>query len=536
MGRRYGQTFLILWMLYCSICDGKKAPHILFIVADDLGWNDVGYQNPAMITPNIDKMARKGVIMNSSYVHPICTPSRNSFLTGVYPFRVGLQNYGIDPMQPRHMSLNTPTLPEKLKNLGYSTHMLGKWHLGYCNERYTPNSRGFDTFMGFYNGGQDYYTHMRKRGFDFRNNSQIYRPPPRQYSTKTYAKRAIEIIKHHKPKSNPLFMYLAFQSVHTPLQVPKRYEKMYKKVKNKERRIYSGMVSAMDDAIGAIMTAFRKYKYMNNLLVVFTTDNGGAAHIGANNLPLRGSKTTLWEGGTRAVTFVYSKTLLKKRAYVQNGLMHAIDWYPTLLAAAGGRPKHERHIDGVNQWPLIRAGRRSRRKDFVYDIDKELGRGAIRVGDYKLIYGKPGDYNDWYSVPKGDGYCPIYDARDGDEIFLYDSLNHLARRVQHMVGWFATYIPGYKLWRRLQRQKHNRLCKMHKKRDKETRFPMYLLYNIKDDPGERRNIAGYKPMMVYKMKARMDRYMRFAMDRQSKTKIKKADPKYYNNTWSPGWC
>lgn len=537
-----GLVLIGLCFLVSCVEGAKRPPHILYIVADDLGWNDVGWHNGDIKTPNLDRMAHAGVILNSSYVHPICTPSRNSFLTGVYPFRVGLSGTAITPHQARFMSLKTPTLPEKLKNLGYSTHMIGKWHLGFCNERYTPTRRGFDSFLGFYTGTQDYYKHTTAKGYDFRFNQTVFYPPKKQYSTKTYAKRAVDIIKEHKRKKNPLFLYLAFQSVHTPLQVPKKYEKQYNNIKNKDRRVYSGMVTAMDDAIGAVMAAFRKHKFMGNLLVVFTTDNGGAAHIVGNNFPLRGSKTTVWEGGTRAVSFVYSKNLLKKTGYTHDGLFHATDWFPTLFAVAGGKPRHEKQLDGINQWPMIRSGKPSRRTEFVYGIDKSRPVAAIRMGNYKLIVGNPGDYNNWYRIAKTNSFCPIYDENEtgsDEDIFIYESLNNIVRNAKGYVQWLSSKIPGYRMVKKWHRYRQLERCRKLKKKDKEKwRFPKYLLYNIKTDPSERKNIAGYNPTLVRRMKARLEHYQKKALQvaEQSKRKVAAADPKRHRGVWTPGWC
>lgn len=538
----FGVVLIGLCFLVSSAEGAKRPPHILYIVADDLGWNDVGWHNPDIKTPNLDRMAGGGVILNSSYVHPICTPSRNSFLTGVYPFRVGLSGTAITPHQARFMSLKTPTLPEKLKKLGYSTHMIGKWHLGFCNERYTPTRRGFDSFLGFYTGTQDYYKHTTAKGYDFRFNQTVFYPPKKQYSTKTYAKRAVDIITEHKRKENPLFLYLAFQSVHTPLQVPKKYEKQYNNIKNKDRRVYSGMVTAMDDAIGAVMAAFRKHKFMGNLIVVFTTDNGGAAHIVGNNFPLRGSKTTVWEGGTRAVSFVYSKNLLKKTGYTHEGLFHATDWFPTILAVAGGKPKQEKQLDGVNQWPMIRSGKPSRRTEFVYEIDKSRPVSAIRMGKYKLIVGNPGDYNNWYRIAKSNSFCPIYDENEtgsDEDIFIYESLNNIVRNAKGYVKWLSSKLPGYRMVRKWHRYRQLERCRKLKKRDKaKWRFPRYLLYDLEADPSERKNIAGYKPVLVRKMKARLEHYQRKTkyVAKQSKRRVAAADPKHHHGVWTPGWC
>ncbi|KAK7486653.1 hypothetical protein BaRGS_00022054 [Batillaria attramentaria] len=314
-------------------------PHVIFIVADDLGWNDVGWHNPAMLTPNLDKYAAQGVILNSSYVQPVCTPSRNCFMTGLFPYHTGLQK------------------------VGYKTHIVGKWHLGFCNWKYTPMFRGFDTFFGYYNGAEDYYTHIRDNGFDFRFNDTVYHGGDNVYSA-----------------------------------VPKRFEDLYSHIQTKDRRIYCGMVSALDEAFGNVTQALEDSGIADNMLLIFTTDNGGPTYSGANNLPLRGAKTTTWEGGTKGAAFVYSKNLFKRTAYTSTELIHAVDWFPTILEAAGAEP--ESGIDGVSQLATITSGSISKRTEFVYNIDDVTNMSAIRYGDYKLIKGGAGVFNGWYPLPK----------------------------------------------------------------------------------------------------------------------------------------
>ncbi|KAL5008803.1 hypothetical protein ScPMuIL_014384 [Solemya velum] len=152
---------LVISLCLLSGHSTASRPHILFIVADDLGWNDVSWHNPQMITPNLEKLAKNGVILNSSYVQPVCSPSRNCFMSGYYPFHTGLQHAVIHNWQANYLPGNLTTLPQKMKDLGYSTHMIGKWHLGFCDWKYTPTFRGFDSFLGFYSGAEDYYTHMQ---------------------------------------------------------------------------------------------------------------------------------------------------------------------------------------------------------------------------------------------------------------------------------------------------------------------------------------------------------------------------------------
>lgn len=469
---------LLRWVLvFCSIlaCVDSAPPHIIFIVGDDLGWNDVGWHNDAMYTPNLDKLARGGVILNSSYVQPVCTPSRNCFMTGYYPYHTGLQHDVIHPLIPSFLPSNFTTLPQKLKELGYTTHIVGKWHLGFCNWKYTPTFRGFDSFMGYYNGAEDYFTHVRDDGYDFRWNTTVCYPPERKYSAEVIADHAIDLINNIDPDTQPLYLYLPFQSAHAPLQVPEKYENIYKNISTKSRRTYCGMVSALDEAVGNITEALRFRGFLKNAIIVFTADNGGPTYEAANNLPLRGAKTTLWEGGTKGAAFVYSENLLQKTKYVSTEMIHAVDWFPTLLTLAGGTPDVD--MDGRNQWPMINNGAPSARTEFVYNIDELQNNAAIRMGKYKLIQGSPGIFNGWTPLP------PLID-------------------------------------------KHNNSLS----------FPPYQLFDIDNDPTEHFDIADQQPDVLNTMKSRLEYYRKSLVPAHYPKEDKRGDPKNFGGVWSPGWC
>ncbi|KAI8515755.1 hypothetical protein Bbelb_065680 [Branchiostoma belcheri] len=171
---------------FFSAIPGSKnttQPHIVFIVADDLGWNDVGWHNPDVKTPVLDQLAHDGVILNQTYVNYVCTPSRTAFMTGYFPYHVGMQHMAMLPAQPSAVPSHFPFLPEKLKELGYATHVVGKWHLGFCNWNYTPTYRGFDSFYGFYNGQDDYYKHTVQGGLDLRDDKEVVKTKDGEYST-----------------------------------------------------------------------------------------------------------------------------------------------------------------------------------------------------------------------------------------------------------------------------------------------------------------------------------------------------------------
>ncbi|XP_067685533.1 arylsulfatase B-like isoform X2 [Haliotis asinina] len=325
--------FCTVWVVV-SLCDGVAAAgsprHIVFIVADDLGWNDVGLHNPDMITPNIDRLAREGVILNQSYVQPLCSPSRSAFMSGYYPFKTGLQHMVILNYQPVCLPLNITILPQKLKELGYATHIVGKWHNGFCSWNCTPTYRGFDSFFGYYNAQEDYYTHTTAGFLDYRNNTSPERTENGTYSTFQFTDVAIDIIQRHD-KNQPLFLYLPFQAVHAPIEVPPQYEALYPNVKTEDRRKFCGMVSALDEAVGNITKTLTDSGLMDDTLILFTADNGGWITEHGNNYPLRGGKFTVYEGGTRAVAFLHGSGL-ENNGTVFDGVgdYKLIDGYPGL--------------------------------------------------------------------------------------------------------------------------------------------------------------------------------------------------------------
>ncbi|KAK3588141.1 hypothetical protein CHS0354_012199 [Potamilus streckersoni] len=472
----------------------ESQPNIVFIVADDLGWNDVGFHNPDMLTPNIDKLASGGVILNQSYVEPLCTPSRHAFMTGIYPYKSGMQHMVIYPEQPYCSPLNLTFLPQKLKKLGYDTHMIGKWHLGMCKWECTPTYRGFDTFYGYYQAQEDYYNKTVLGGLDFRDGKEVVRDD-KTYSPITYAKRADWLISQHN-KSRPMFLYLPFQSVHEPIQVPKKYEDLYPNIKTDGRRKYSGMVSALDEAIGNVTDSLKRNGMFDNTFIIFTADNGGWPTYYGNNYPLRGGKTTVYEGGTRASAFIYGAGLTKA-GYTYNGLIHAVDWNPTLVAVAGGQPDED--IDGINLWEEIRSGSASKRTEFVYHIDEIFtpfeGHEAIRVGDYKLIQGYPGPYPGWYKPDEvtGDQGVEKTDYRHASYLRFYRSAN-------------ASIELGAEL------------------------------FNLKDDPYEHNNLARDQPELVKKMEGILQEYKKHLVPAMHPPEDKKGNPKNFGGVWTPGWC
>ncbi|XP_068240183.1 arylsulfatase B-like isoform X2 [Palaemon carinicauda] len=370
------------------------------------GWNDVPWNNPYVIAPHMSDLAVNGVILNQSYVQPTCTPTRAALMTGRYPFTIGLQQGVIGPLEPMGVPLQSKMLPQFLKKVGYTTHAIGKWHLGFCSWEYTPLRRGFDTFYGFYTGSADHYSHKRptitkgKRTeyLDLRNNTKVDNGKGGVYSTYVYASAAEEIIRSRKPE-DPMFMYLAFQSVHSPLQVPLQYKTQYSHIKYFERRVYLGMVTAMDEAIGKVVKALKETGHYENSVIIFTTDNGGSVRKGGSNWPLRGGKGALWEGGTRGPAFIHSP-LLPNPGTVNENLHHATDWFSTIISIAGGEPPE---VDGTNQWDVL-AGISTvpQRETIVYNMDdSKKFKAGLRMNNYKLLVGGMARKS-WVSTPESE--------------------------------------------------------------------------------------------------------------------------------------
>ncbi|KAL5264297.1 hypothetical protein ACHWQZ_G005412 [Mnemiopsis leidyi] len=344
-----------------------RRPNIVFIVADDLGFQDVGFRGSNILTPNIDRLASKGVILENHYVMPTCSPSRTSLMTGRYAIRTGFWKGNIKPTEEWGLRLNETTMAEMLKRNGYATHGIGKWHCGMYTWDHTPVKRGFDTFFGLYLGAQDYYKHNRARGYDLRdvyyNNQGQFVETMRedlrgQYNTDLFTDRAVRILREH-PQSTPLFLYLAYTAPHWPYNPPPSTKRF---PPGSTRQKYAAIVSRMDQGVGRVVEVLKQRSLMENTIIVFMSDNGavmrfvGGPNFRGSNYPLRGGKQSLFEGGVRAVSFV-SSPLLQKTGYVNKNLHHVTDWYATFQKMAGDQPtqhsKPQLPIDGVDIWDSV---------------------------------------------------------------------------------------------------------------------------------------------------------------------------------------
>lgn len=353
-------------------------PHIVLFLADDLGWNDVGFHGGEIETPNIDRLAREGTQLDSFYVQPVCSPTRAALLTGRYPIRTGTQAGVIRPFARVGVPARERFLSQALKDAGYETAICGKWHLGFWKREWVPTSRGFDHQYGHYCGMIRYFTHTREGGLDWHRDDEPLRE--QGYSTRLIARECVRLIEAHDPEK-PLFLYVPFNAPHTPLEVPRRYQEMYPDLPPRRAK-FAGMVTCMDEAIGTVLAALERKGMRDDTLVLFFSDNGGPRGT-ADNRPLRGAKGTYFEGGVRVPCVVQWKDRVRAGAVVKE-MLHVVDLYPTLVALAGGTLDGCRPLDGKEAWATIAEGAKSPRTEVL--LNATSTRGAIRVGKWKLIH------------------------------------------------------------------------------------------------------------------------------------------------------
>ncbi len=362
-------------------------PNIIILYADDAGYADFGFQSitdKAMVglTPHIDSIAATGARFTNAYMSgAVCSPSRAGMLTGRYQERFG-HELNIPPGYMKGgLPLSEKTMAARLKHVGYTTGIIGKWHLGYP-PAYQPNRRGFDFFLGLLQGSRPYFPMKKPTPHRViqRNGKAT---PETGYVTDRFGEGAIEFIKAHRDR--PFFLYVSFTSPHGPLQAKPSDLKQLEHITDRRRRIYAAMVKCMDDNVGRILNVLRETGLDDRTLVVFTNDNGGQTKTGAVNTPLRGRKGQMWEGGIRVPMAMKWPGRIDPGITIDDPVI-ALDLLPTFLAAAGRRVDPAWKLDGVNLLPRL-TGKESaipERPLFwrIHGPDRET---AVRLGKWKLI-------------------------------------------------------------------------------------------------------------------------------------------------------
>jgi len=373
-----------------------RKPNIVYIVADDLGWKDVGFHGSDIKTPTLDKLAAGGARLEQFYAQPMCTPTRAALMTGRYPFRYGLQTAVIPSGHTYGLPTDEWLLPQALKEAGYKTAIIGKWHLGHADPKYWPRQRGFDYQYGPLIGELDYFTHEQHGVVDwYRDNKRL---KEKGYTTTLFGNDAVKLINGHDP-ATPLYLYLTFNAPHTPYQATQEYLDQYKNIADPSRRAYAGSITALDDQIGHVLEALDKKKMRDNTLIVFQSDNGGTRNamfagegdmskikIPCDNGPYRDGKGSLYEGGTRVCALANWPGKIKAGMTV-DGMIHVVDMYATLAGLAAASTAKCKPLDGMDVWSTISEGKPSPRTEVVYNV--ESFRAGIRQGDWKLIWRSP---------------------------------------------------------------------------------------------------------------------------------------------------
>jgi arylsulfatase A-like enzyme len=402
-------------------------PNIIVIVSDDLGYADLSLTGaPDIQTPNIDSLAANGCSFTNAYITaPVCLPSRMGLMTGTYQESFGVQTLD-GPGGSREFGIpaDRPTLGQELKQAGYSTGIVGKWHLGEKPE-FLPNQKGFDEFYGFVNGSLPYFPD--RPGVIWHNGETVAKT---QYMTDDFGEKAAAFIDTNR--DDPFFLYLAFSAVHLPLEATEKYLEPYKSIKDPSRRKYAAMTSAMDVNVGLVLDALRKNDLLDNTLIFFLSDNGGFPRKWASNAPFRGGKYELYEGGIRTPFLVqWPDGGLEKGARFDQPVS-ALDIFPTALAAAGAAHSGPYPLDGVNLLPLMRGQTEALPHERLY---WRYGPTmcAMREGDYKILKnGVGGDMNPQWKL-----YNVVEDPAESKDLS-----KTMPEKFNEMVAAFDTWDKG----------------------------------------------------------------------------------------------
>lgn len=420
----------------------ERRPNILFILADDLGYNDIGpFGSKEIQTPHLDRLAREGVRLTSFYVTGSgCTPSRSGILTGRHPHRNGtyelfrndLVNYGhkysdyeysVSPERILGTDLREVFFSEVLKEAGYVNGYFGKWDLGQL-KRYLPLQQGFDAFYGFPNTGIDYYSHERYGIASMYDGNEPTTKDKGAYATDLFEREAVKFLD--KQSDKPFLLYLSFNAPHAAsslepgirgtVQAPPEYLERYEEgttPAEKKRRGYKAAITSMDDAIGSVLKVLKERGYEDNTLVIFLSDNGGSGGV-SDNTPFRGGKAQFFEGGIRVPCIIKWPGTIPKGT-VNNEFLTSLELYPSIIAAANAQLPDSIVYDGFNMLPVLQGKKKSERNEMFWEFRGDF---AARVDQWK-----------WIRAKKGSG---LYDlSRDpGEKHDLSETHPDIAQRLE----------------------------------------------------------------------------------------------------------
>lgn len=334
-----------------AVPDGP--PNIVIMVADDLGWADLGFRGSDIETPHLDQLAADGMRLERFYAMPICTPTRSALMTARDPMKLGSIYAGFQPWQNGGVSPEERFMPESFKAAGYQTAMIGKWHLGHTIEPLTPNARGFDHFFGHLNTQIDYFKYTVANGYDLQENGQSVKREG-TYATDVHADETVRYLTEIRDPEKPFFLYVPFLAPHSPMQAPEELEDKYKNRRNipAPKRTYAAMVDSLDQAVGRVLSALDDQGLRENTIVLFFSDNGGLAAFGADNTPWRGGKLETFEGGIRVNAVMRAPGRIAP-GLIFNDTLSVLDLFPTLASAVEIPVGAEKKLDGQDRWAAL---------------------------------------------------------------------------------------------------------------------------------------------------------------------------------------
>ena len=377
-------------------CGQKKEnnPNIIIVIADDIGWNDIGYHNPEIKTPVLDRLAKENVELDRFYVYPVCSPTRASLLGGRPPSRWGILG-PIAGKSRQALPHESPTIAQVLKTAGYKTAIAGKWHLGLRPD-VGPKQYGFDSTYGYLHGQIDPYTHHYKNGDrSWHRNDEFM--TEKGHATDLIRDEAVRVINEWGGGSQPFFLYVAFSVPHYPLDEPDKYVKPYdESITNHSRKLFAASMTHMDEAIGDMLVALHEKRIDKDTLFVFISDNGGqeswtpsteyahkfaANDVLGDNRSLRGWKGDLFEGGIRVPGIVSWPDTLKAGKCEQSIIV--FDFLTTVAALLGLETKSEWKYEGIDVWPALSGKGELEERPLYWRSNSTL---ALRIGKWKLIH------------------------------------------------------------------------------------------------------------------------------------------------------
>lgn len=387
---RHRFVFAAFCVLLSNLLHAQQKPNIVFILSDDAGYADFSFQSSRLIaTPNIDRVAKEGVKFTNGYVTgAVCSPSRAGMLTGVYQAKFGHtinftqgNKYNL-PLDSLGLPTDQKLVGDYLKPLGYTTGIVGKWHLG-LSAPFHPNNRGFDYFWGFLWGSSNYEVNKKRT---IEENGKQLDASTIPYTTDAIGDKSVEFIKANKDK--PFYLYVSFNAPHTPLQAkPELLERFTKELNNRNRALNAALTYNMDENVGKIYAALEQLHLLENTIIIFTNDNGGQVeHSFADNFPLRGMKSDVYEGGIRVAMAMSWKGKIKPGSIFETPVT-TLDFLPTFIAAAGANLKQATYskLEGKNLMTMIKS-------PSVEDYNRSLfwyvnvDKGCMRKGDYKMVF------------------------------------------------------------------------------------------------------------------------------------------------------